>query len=833
MVYIRGTEDDKSDWWNMDTSLKTSRPNSGRGGVLVNAHYDSVSTGYGATDDGVGMVTVLQLISYFTSPGNRPARGIVALLNNGEEDYLNGARAFAQHPISQFPHTFLNLEGAGAGGRAAMFRSTDTEVTKFYKKSPYPFANVVSRDGFERGLIRSQTDYVVFNGELGLRGLDVAFFEPRSRYHTTEDSARETSVNSLWHMLSAAIATTEGLASDTSSEFDGEGSVRKGRVNAGHGTDAVWFDIFGRAFTVFRLHTLFALSVTLLVVTPMLLIALSFILSRVDKYYLFSRKKYVHSSDDDEPVYLNGWRGFFRMMLTAWFSVTWFILRGADAMRPSALFRTYSLIWMYIGAYLILIAVTVGENMFQIAGGYFMVIYFAAIFAALLISYLELFALPKKSVYVQQQAMIDEANQPINLATPPARDTGSIRSNRPITSSSAHQKPRDEPRTDEEAEDATETTSLLRGDPNQSFARYGDHRQSVDEGTEQELIAQEEPTLPPPYGEEQAWSGYLPRWTWLFQFLLLAPIVLILVGQTGLLLTSALYQTPADGSPALPIYLAIAVFSILLLAPLGPFIHRFGYQIPTFLFLLFIGTVVYNLMAFPFSPNARLKVYFVQQVDLDTGVNTVSLTGLESYVRDIVAQIPSAAGQEITCTAPDYGAREGLSKCMWEGIAPRVVPPAHPEIPPEKGYQDWLSYNISRVENATEAVISLKGKNTRACRLYFDKPIEDLHVEGSAAPDATHKPVGENGSTEVRLWSREWGRGWNVHVKWKAEEKADADAGDGNGEGMDGRVVCLWSDANESGVVPALEEVRMFMPSWAQVSKLGDGLVEGSKRFAA
>jgi len=218
-----------------------------------------------------------------------------------------------QHPISQFPHTFLNLEGAGAGGRAAMFRSTDTEVTKSYRKSPYPFANVVSRDGFERGLIRSQTDYVVFNGELGLRGLDVAFFEPRSQYHTTEDSARETSVNSLWHMLSAAIATTEGLASDTSSEFDGEGSVRKGRVNAGHGTDAVWFDIFGRAFVVFRLHTLFALSVTLLIVTPILLIALSFILGRVDKYYLFSRKKYVHSSDDDELVYLNGWRGFFRV----------------------------------------------------------------------------------------------------------------------------------------------------------------------------------------------------------------------------------------------------------------------------------------------------------------------------------------------------------------------------------------------------------------------------------------------------------------------------------------------------------------------------------------
>lgn len=84
MTYIRGTEDDDGMWWE-DPKIV-----SGKGGVLVNAHYDSVPSGYGATDDGVGVVSVLQLISHFTAPGNTPKRGIVALLNNGEEDYLNG-----------------------------------------------------------------------------------------------------------------------------------------------------------------------------------------------------------------------------------------------------------------------------------------------------------------------------------------------------------------------------------------------------------------------------------------------------------------------------------------------------------------------------------------------------------------------------------------------------------------------------------------------------------------------------------------------------------------------------------------------------------------------
>ncbi len=111
IVYVRGSEEGEAgSWW-----LEKAIPNIG--GVLVNAHYDSVSTGFGATDDGVGVITILQLIKHFTTNGKQPKRGIVALLNNGEEDYLNGARAFSQHPMSRFVHVFLNLEGAGAGGR--------------------------------------------------------------------------------------------------------------------------------------------------------------------------------------------------------------------------------------------------------------------------------------------------------------------------------------------------------------------------------------------------------------------------------------------------------------------------------------------------------------------------------------------------------------------------------------------------------------------------------------------------------------------------------------------------------------------------------------------
>jgi hypothetical protein len=259
----------------------------------------------------VGVVTVLQLISYFTAEGNKPKRGVVALLNNGEENGLYGAHNYLRHPLSQFTHTFLNLEGAGAGGRATLFRSTDAEVTKFYSKSPYPFGSVVSGDGFKRGFIRSGTDYSVFNGDNGMRGLDVAFFEPRARYHTDQDDAKDTSRDSLWHMLSASIATMKAMTSYKGNEFEGK-SDENNKLDIGTGSDGVWFDCFGRAFAVVKLPTMFALSVTLLVAGPMIFILLQFILTKNDKWYPLSKRQYLHSEEDDEAVHFSGMRGLLR-----------------------------------------------------------------------------------------------------------------------------------------------------------------------------------------------------------------------------------------------------------------------------------------------------------------------------------------------------------------------------------------------------------------------------------------------------------------------------------------------------------------------------------------
>jgi hypothetical protein len=99
--------------------------------------------------------------------------------------------------------------------------------------------------------------------------------------------------------------------------------------------------------------------------------------------------------------------------------------------------------------------------------------------------------------------------------------------------------------------------------------------------------------------------------------------------------------------------------------------------------------------------------------------------------------------------------------------------------------------------------------------------------------------VSEDGVSEVRLWSRTWGKEWVVDVDF---------GGRVEGEGkIKGRVACEWveyesatvgvyeSEQEENGrgrgrringKIPALEEVLTFLPRWATVTKLTDGLVE-------
>ncbi|KAJ6144779.1 hypothetical protein N7470_008674 [Penicillium chermesinum] len=816
LVYIRGWEDKEENWWEVP-----GKSPGGKGGVLVNAHYDSVSTGYGATDDGVGVVTCLQLVRYFTTPGHAPRRGLVVLFNNGEEDYLNGARVYGQHPLSKFAHTFLNLEGAGAGGRATLFRSSDTEVTHAYAKSARPFGSVLSANGFESGLISSQTDYVVFQGMLGLRGLD--------------DDTRHTSLNSVWHMLSAAVATTNELVSDSSGQFDGP-AHDDGLVPSGTGTRAVWFDLFGSALAVFRLHTLFALSVTLLIVAPLTLLMTSVALSKADKMWLFRSSVSV---DTTEKIPLRALRGFFRfpfligvptavvigfayllakinpyiihssqyavwsLMASTWVFLAWFVACVMDFARPSAFQRVYTWTWLFILSWALLVMSTVYENEKGLAGGYFMFFHFAGTFLATWISYLELFALPTKSEYVGQ--FLQGSRRPSSY--------GSRLGGNSVDGGEG----------ENTEEDPTESTSLLHGRHRTTFANYV----NVTGNQTESEINEESEHDPRVYGYEQTWSGSIPSWTWILQLLLTIPVILMLIAPLGLLLTSALHQTGQDGMPQLFVYISLAILTAMLFSPMLPFIHRYTYHVPMFLFLVLVGTLIYNLVAFPFSESSRVKLYFSQRVDLDRGNSTAYLTGASPFVEDVVRGLPSGTGQ-VNCNTR---VARGL-QCSWPAPEPHVVPSDEASDSSPGPSVDWVSYEISPPPDKSSSVrFQISGQNTRSCRITMDShPITNFSVVGSSAPDSRFLSPARDGLHEIRLWSRSWQNSWTVDVRFADHASGSSGAEDKLGN-LKGRVSCIWSDDNTPGLIPAIDEVRQYAPSWVAVTKMADGLVEGYREF--
>lgn len=511
-------------------------------------------------------------------------------------------------------------------------------------------------------------------------------------------------------------------------------------------------------------------------------------------------------------------------MLTLFFTSFWFIMKGADFVRPSALHRAYALLWLFILGWAILVAATVFEDRFGIASGYIFVFYESAIFLATLISFLELFALPTKESYAKILASEQDDQD--------ARDQ--------LPESEALIAPAPAENDDDEA---TERTPLVSGDTSRTpkaaggtFANYARRSLGGDSTKNDHDIRVRFPYCFPdnlkprsdtlqskPYENEQSWSGKLPSWTWILQFLLIGPFMIVVIGQVALYLITAVSQTGPDGSSLLAPYIIMAFFTILLLLPVGPFAHRIPYQLPTFLFLIFMGTLIYSLLAFPFSAQNRYKAYFQQSVDLETGQNIVTIAGLENYVRPIIANLPSAAGQAIDCES--RSTRTGIKFCTFTGLAPKVVNNIPYGVPPEKAYRGWLTYNVTRSHSSNKARFMLSGKDTRACVLRFDRPIKNFDVHGSGS-DSRFARVPDMGSSEIRLWHREWSKPWTVDVEWAPSEGKE----DGE-EGIEGRVVCLWSDDNVEGVIPALDEVRRYAPDWSAVTKLGDGLVEGSKPF--
>jgi hypothetical protein len=204
----------------------------GGGALMLAAHYDSVPTAPGATDDAAGVAAVLETLRALVA-GPPPERDIVALFTDAEELGLLGARLFvAEHPWMKDVALVLNFEGRGAVGPSMMFETSAGNVrlvAELAAWAPRPVANSLMYEGYRR--LPNDTDMTVFKAA-GAAGLNFSHAERLTHYHTALDSADELDERSLQHHGSYALALARrfgGLDLRDLKEDD----------------DAVFFNLFG------------------------------------------------------------------------------------------------------------------------------------------------------------------------------------------------------------------------------------------------------------------------------------------------------------------------------------------------------------------------------------------------------------------------------------------------------------------------------------------------------------------------------------------------------------------------------------------------------------
>jgi len=160
-----------------------------RGAVLVAAHYDSAETSPGAADDGAtvaSMLEALRLLKYHPPAQN----DLIFLFSDAEELGLLGSRAFVErHPWAKDCRLALNFEARGSGGVLLMFETSDRNallVEHYARAAIHPVASSLMFSIYKK-LLHNDTDFSVFR-EAGIAGMNFAFIEGWTDYHTALDS---------------------------------------------------------------------------------------------------------------------------------------------------------------------------------------------------------------------------------------------------------------------------------------------------------------------------------------------------------------------------------------------------------------------------------------------------------------------------------------------------------------------------------------------------------------------------------------------------------------------------------------------------------------------
>ncbi|MFE3451363.1 M28 family peptidase [Nonomuraea sp. NPDC059194] len=181
------------------------------GTVLIAAHYDSAAMGPGASDDGAAVAAMIETIRALRE-GTGPRNDIVLLMSDGEEDGVLGAEAFVrEHPLGRKGGVLLNWEARGVSGPSLMFETSRNNarlVEAFVNAVPAPRGDSSMVELYR--LLPNNTDFTPLT-KAGFTGMNFAYIERSSLYHTAGDSIANLNRGSLQHHGTNMLALARSL----------------------------------------------------------------------------------------------------------------------------------------------------------------------------------------------------------------------------------------------------------------------------------------------------------------------------------------------------------------------------------------------------------------------------------------------------------------------------------------------------------------------------------------------------------------------------------------------------------------------------------------------
>jgi Peptidase family M28 len=217
--------------------------------LALMAHYDSVPAGPGASDDGIGVATLLEVArAVRTESFGNP---VLFVITDGEEGGLLGAEAFARDANAPAVATVINVDNRGTSGPSLLFETSAHNrrlAERVVHALPRPATSSLFATIYD--LIPHDTDLTVFK-QAGKAGVNFAAIGDVWAYHTPLDNLARVNLRTLQQHGDNAIAALRALAKSDLHETSDQ--------------NAVWFDVLLWRVISWRNHFTLLIAILALV----------------------------------------------------------------------------------------------------------------------------------------------------------------------------------------------------------------------------------------------------------------------------------------------------------------------------------------------------------------------------------------------------------------------------------------------------------------------------------------------------------------------------------------------------------------------------------------